>query len=96
MPAPQDTAESAEPPASATRGAEIAPLVEAEPSPAERLRKAREEIEDADEALNESIRASVAGGAGASSGSAISASASSPVRLARNRRSAASRSAGFL
>jgi hypothetical protein len=44
-------AESAEPPASATRGAEIAPLVEAEPSPAELLRKAHEELEDADARL---------------------------------------------
>ena len=51
MPAPRDTAQSAEPPASATRGAEIAPLVEAEPSPAELLRKAREELEDADARL---------------------------------------------
>ena len=51
MPAPQDTAESAEPPASAARGAEIAPLVEAEPSPAELLRKAREELKDAEARL---------------------------------------------
>eukprot|EP01045_Picozoa_sp_COSAG04_P015533 COSAG04_NODE_1233_length_7642_cov_5.063900_5_plen_585_part_00 len=51
MPAAQDTAESAEPPATATRGAEIAPLVEAEPSPAELLRKAHEEIEDAEARL---------------------------------------------
>eukprot|EP01045_Picozoa_sp_COSAG04_P006627 COSAG04_NODE_330_length_16594_cov_25.794146_1_plen_359_part_00 len=51
MAAPRDTAESAEPPASATRGAEIAPLVEAEPSPAELLRKAHEEIEDAEARL---------------------------------------------
>ena len=56
MPAPQDTAESAEPPTSATRGAEIAPLVEAEPSPAELLRKAHEEIEDAEARLRRCLR----------------------------------------